>query len=234
MEIEKKIFVLFIDTFHSTNLHQNMEIDDDQRDSISINTQKKNWIVTYASPSGERITIQMLSELGSINADECHTTTDRIMSYTYIHLTKRIRQATLSRFMEKAKLKHGITQSEIFGYESIASTMHRDDAVPIEQHIAFKMLVDHANSGNPSFQPCTDGQPILIRGILFKATELQPATIDLARQTKTQLIQYIKKLEQVQTESRETKLELNALKQFYQASTEERSRLRVENAEQKR
>ena len=46
---------------------------------------KAIWILTYGA-SGPYITAQMLLELGNIHADECHTTMDRVMKYTYIHL----------------------------------------------------------------------------------------------------------------------------------------------------
>jgi hypothetical protein len=208
-----------------------MEVED-----ASIHTQKKNWILTYVSSTGEQISIQMLKDLGKLDADECHLTSDRVMSYVYIHLLKRARQPAMMRFMENARLRHGITLSEIYGYESIASPAHANEPTSIQNHIAFRMLVKHANEKNASFKPCTDGEPILSRGVLFKAVSIDPVQpqADLKRQTKSQLIKYIMKLEKVQEESKDLKEGLENLSQFYQTAVDERSRLRLENAEQRK
>jgi hypothetical protein len=194
--------------------------------------QKKNWLITYVSSSGAQISIQMLKDLGMLDADECHLTSDQVMSYAYIHLTKRARIPAMTRFMENARLRHGITLSEIFGYDSIANSTHANE--PAAQHIAFRMLVMHANERNPAFKPCTDGEPVISRGVLFKTIGLQPVQPDLERQTKAQLITYIKKLEKVQGDADDAKEGLETLSRFYQTAIEERSHLRLENAEQQK
>lgn len=197
-------------------------------------TQKKIWLITYVSATGEQINIQMLQDLGKLNADECHLTTDRVMSYAYIHLTKRARQPAIERFMDAARAKHGITQSDIFGYDAIASTTQGEEETKIEDHIAFKMLVKHAKSDEPSFKPCTDGEAKVTRGLIFKAMGIKQTHSQLERQSKSQLIEYIHRLEQVQIEANEQKQDMLALSQFYQEAVLERSQLRLENAEQKR
>jgi hypothetical protein len=212
-----------------------MEVDDTSHESGSgIHTQKKNWLITYTSSNGEQISIKMLKELGDLTADECHITSDQVMSYTYVHLIKRVRQPALVRFMHNAKLKHGITLNEIFGYDPISNPTPAKDNESVEQHIAFRMLVNHANTGNPSFKPCTDGEPVLTRGLLFKSLEIQPTQQDLAHQTKAQLIKYIKQLEKIRLEHNELKESMAALSQYYKSAVEERSHLRLENSEQKR
>jgi hypothetical protein len=198
-----------------------------------LNAQRKIWLLTY-SPPDRYITIEMLKELENLEADECHSTSDRVMVYTYIHLTKRIRQAALERFMEKAKYRYGVTKNEIFGYDAIAYEDGRDDTVPMRSHVAFVMLVTHANAGNPAFKPFTDGEPVLKRGMIFKATHIQHDQIALEYQTKSQLIEYISKLKEEQEEAKQQKSQLIALNQFYQAATDEVSRLRVETAMQSR
>ena len=125
-------------------------------------SQKVIWIITHGA-SGPRITKDMLRELGRIEADECHSTKDRVMGYTYIHLIKRVRQTSIEKFMEKAKQMHGIVQNEIFGYDSIAGNTRagKDSDIPIEQHVGFQMLVRHYLTGNEAFMPCTDGESII-------------------------------------------------------------------------
>jgi hypothetical protein len=195
--------------------------------------QRKIWLMTY-SPPEQYVTAEMLKDLGSIDADECHSTSDRVMVYTYIHTMKRLRQSSFERFMEKAKSKYGITKNEIFGYEAIAYNIGRGETPEIENHVAFKMLVNHVTEGNTAFKPYTDGENILKRGMLMKAIGMEHSKVALEYQTKEQLIKYIKKLEKSSEEAEEMKMEFEALKQFHVSVVEERSRIRLESAEQKR
>ena len=48
------------------------------------NIQKKIWMLTYC-PTGTYITPEML-HAQDMPAEECHTTCDRLMNYTYIVL----------------------------------------------------------------------------------------------------------------------------------------------------
>ena len=192
---------------------------------------KATWILTYGA-SGPYITPQMLLELGQIKADECHSTKDRVMNFTYIHLTQRVRQSSIERFMARANEAHGIVKNEIFGYDSIASNSRQRNDIPIEEHAGFQMLVRHFNAKNPAFQPWTDGEPILKRGRILKAAEVdhsRPST--LGGKTKTQLIAYAESLEKKLKEADEQGHEILAQ---YNALSNERSSLRVENALLKR
>ena len=111
---------------------------------------KLAWMLTYGA-SGPYITAQMLLELGKIKADECHSTNDRATSFTYMHLTHRVRQSAIEKFMARAKTVHGIVQTEIFGYDSITSSSWQKHISPIEEHPGFQILMEHMRDGNPSF-----------------------------------------------------------------------------------
>jgi hypothetical protein len=195
---------------------------------------KTSWILTYGS-SGPCITPQMLYELGNIEADECHSTKDRAMSYTYIHLTKRVRQTSIDKFMAKANEQHGLVLNSIYGYDPIASNAKKKNDSPIEKHAAFQMLVRHCDSKNPAFQPFTDGEPVLTRGLLFKALETNAeGHVALESRTKVQIIKYARELESKVDEAIKQQHEMRALFTVYNTVSEERSTLRVENALLKR
>jgi hypothetical protein len=197
-------------------------------------SQKFVWIITYGA-SGPYITIEMLHSLGQIEADECHSTKDRCMNYTYIHLIKRVRLTSIDKFMEKARERHGIIKNEIFGYEAITGNTRKEHSVPIEEHIGFQMLVRHYAEHNASFIPCTDGEPILKRGLIFQAAEIDPDKPPvLESQSKARIIAYTRKLEVKVEASKKQEREMQALFATYTTVSEERSSLRVENAILKR
>ena len=195
---------------------------------------KTSWIITYGA-SGPYITTQMLFDLGKIQADECHSTKDRAMTYTYIHLTKRVRQTSIEKFMIKAREMHGIVKNSIYGYDPIASNAKQGENAPIEKHVGFQMLVRHYESKNAAFQPCTDGEPVLKRGLLFRAAEIDiDRSMVLENQTKAQIIVYTKMLEGKVKEAKQLQHEMRALITVYNQVSEERSSLRVENGILKR
>jgi len=192
---------------------------------------KSTWILTYGA-SGPYITPQMLTDLGKIHADECHSTKDRVMNFTYIHLTKRVRQTSIEKFMAKANEVHGIVKNEIFGYDAIASNARQGNVTPIEEHAGFQMLVRHFNSKNPAFIPWTDGEPILKRGRILKAADVDTSRPNtLASKTRAQLIAYAERLEQRLKEADTQGHEILAR---YNAVSSERASLRTENAILKR
>jgi hypothetical protein len=137
--------------------------------------------------------------------------------------------------MIRAKDVHGIIKNEIFGYESVAGNSRSRDAISIQKHAAFNMIVRHYTSGNPSFSPCTDGEPILKRGLILKAAEIDPERpAALAGQTKANVIKYAEKLEAKIKEAKKKEQELHAVRTAYIALSDERSSLRMENAMLKR
>jgi hypothetical protein len=194
-------------------------------------TMKAVWIITYGA-SGPYITPHMLRDLGKMEADECHSTKDRAMAFTYLHLTKRVRQSTIENFMKKAHDEHGIVKNEIYGYDSIAGTTKQEGGSRIEEHIGFRMLVRHYLSNDTSFQPCTDGEPVLTRGHILKAAEIdagKPAALE--RQSKAQVLKYVKHLE---SRLKDADKKVREYSSRYDVSSIEESRVRDENTALKR
>ena len=192
-------------------------------------TQKKIWMLTYC-PAGTYVTMDMLKAHG-IFADECHSTSDRVMNYTYIHLTKRCRITLIEKFLSKAREDHGIVKNEVFGYESIGSGSAEPRSTKIQDHIVFKMLLAHAKNKNPSFSPCTDGEPALKRGNLFEACKIrEDQDIPLEIQTKKQVITYARKLEQeIKTNHANHMESLLSTTRLYLMASEGERRLESEN-----
>jgi len=191
-------------------------------------TQKKTWMLTYC-PAGTYITIEMLREHGII-ADECHSTSDRVMNYTYIHLDKRCRITPIEKFFTNARDKYGIVKKEVFGYDSIGSKSAEPGAAKMQDHIVFKMLLAHSKEKNPSFSPCTDGESILKRGHLFEAHELiGDSAVALENQTKTQVINYARNLEEKVKNVDVIKREFQTMTNMYLEACRQRCDLRLEN-----
>ena len=192
---------------------------------------KSMWIITYGA-SGPYINPSMLRDLGKLEADECHSTKDRAMTFTYLHLTKRVRQSTIENFMKKAHAEHGIVKNEIYGYDSIAGTTKQGGGSRIEEHIGFRMLVRHYLSNDTAFQPCTDGEPVLTRGHILKAAEIDPSKpAALERQSKAHVLEYVKHLE---SRLRDTDKKAREYRSRYDVSSIEDARIRDENIVLKR
>jgi len=159
---------------------------------------KSMWILTYGA-SGLYINAEMLHVLGNIQVDECHSTKDSAMAYTYIHLIKGTRQTCMESFMKKAQAVHSIIRKEIYGYDSIASNANTKQGshITMQEHPGFQMLIKHFIEGNAAFQAWTDGEPFLKRGIIFKkAAESDPGRPgSIERTPKAIIIQYTKILE---------------------------------------
>ena len=207
---------------------------------------KAIWIMTYGS-SGPYVNPDMLLELGNIEADECHSTKDSAMKYTYIHLKKSVRQTSIERFMVRANKAHGIVRNEIYGYTSIEGDVRQGKEIRLEDHVGFHMLVTHFVQKNKAFRPWTDGEPILKRGrILREAAGMDvDGLVSVEHKTKPQMIEYIKKLEctlEAEIKAGQTlRRDYNAVSNDKQslclenrALTHEHGRLDVENARLKR
>ena len=192
----------------------------DDPSKLGSKNQKRIWLLTYC-PAGTYITAEMLKD-SNIIADECHSTCDRVMNYTYIHLLKKCRASQIEKMFEKVKISHTIVKNEVYGYESIGS--QTDGNAGYKDHIAFKMLLKHVNQGNKAFRPWTDGENVLKKGHLFQATGMMgEQTIALEHRTKSQVIAYARELE-VKTRHHQ------GFTAMYMLVSEERSGLFVENA----
>lgn len=152
--------------------------------------QRRVWMLTYCPP-GTYITAEMLLQHG-IKADEVHSTADRVMNYTYVHLTKKVRRTTMEAFLRAARVSHGLIQSEVFGYDALASEARGGER--IQEHVVFKMLVKHCMDKEASFRPWTDGQSALLRGPLFQAVSGPPPVDRMESWTRRQLVQHVAEL----------------------------------------
>ena len=186
--------------------------------------QKKIWLLTYYPP-GTYITAEMLKD-SNIIVDECHSTCDRIINFTYIHLPKRCRLGQIEKFLEKVKISHKIAKAEVYGYDPIGS--QSTQGTTIQDHVVFKMLLKHLNEGNKSFLPWTNGENVLKKGHLFEASGMiGETTTVLENQTKSKVIAYARELEEKVRNSQ-------GFFTMYIQVSEERSSLFVENASLKR
>lgn len=132
---------------------------------------RKSWIITYGNNG-------LYLEFGDFNADsdprlssidEFHYTSDRAVVYAYAHFQHRLTYDSLSSFMGRMKNERGIILFEIFGYESITSTV---PGFTLTDHVGFKILAHHYQTNNPSFHSCTDGKSGLTRGLLWQCDSL--------------------------------------------------------------
>ena len=191
-------------------------------------TQKKIWMLTYC-PAGTYITVEMLKKHG-ITADECHSTCDRVMNYTYLHLEKRCRIPAIEKFLAAAQREYGIIKNEVFGYDCIGTKSNGPGSVKIQDHVVFKMLVAHSKERNPSFSPCTDGDSVLKRGHLFHAHEtIEHMSVPLEKQSKIQLVAYARRLEERLKSTEATERELHDMTEIYMQVSRDRTNLRLEN-----
>lgn len=197
------------------------------------NTQKKIWLLTYC-PSGTYITAEMLQAQG-INVEECHSTCDRVMNYTYLNFTQRCRLPFIEKMLSKLQTLHGIVKNEVFGYESIGSMSNQTESKRLQDHIVFQMLLKHCNENNPSFSPNTEGERVLKKGYLFQACGLVgDKTIALENQTKAQVIKYARTLEEKIRKYQDMEEEMKALAAVYKRVSDERSVLYHETVNLKR
>jgi myosin heavy subunit len=165
-------------------------------------SKKLNWVFTH-DVSRPRITAAMLEEYGGIVADECHSTTDRATTYTYIHLKKPVRESTISKFFRKIKDSLQISPQTIFGYDMVGSTSY-DSVSSVHEHIVIRQLVGHMNAGNSNFKPWTDGKQEVTRGLLYKMRIVNVDNVDKPETlVKSQLLEHVKRLGKALVETKE-------------------------------
>jgi hypothetical protein len=103
--------------------------------------------------SSPQLTCEMMESIG-FNVDEIVSTCDNALMYVYVHLQRKTRKDELSRAFSTLAASHGISGSNIFGYDTIdSSTFGSSDL--IEDHPGFKMLVQHQAQGNENFHRWT-------------------------------------------------------------------------------
>ena len=190
--------------------------------------QRRTWMLTYCPP-GTYITAEMLLA-NNIKADEVHSTADRVMNYTYVHLTKKVRRTAMEAFLRAVRVSHGVIQSEVFGYDSLVSEARGGER--IQDHVVFMMLAKHCMEKEVSFSPWTDGQPVLVRGPLFQAVN-GPPPVTVARMelwTRRQLLEHVTELQrrlgELEERRAEQSLEFTSLSDAF---LERRAQLWAEN-----
>ena len=126
--------------------------------------QGRSWIITHGI-SGGYLTYEIIKgdkQLSSV--DECHYTSHSTVVYTYVHFGSRVTFKMVSAFMERMKQERKMILFEIFGYDSIATNWNEFD---LDEHIGFKILLNHYQTQNPQFCSCTNGKPGVIKGMLW-------------------------------------------------------------------
>ena len=121
------------------------------------------WVLTSVS-NGTFLTYDLFTKNG-FDVDECHYTSDAAAVYTYVHFKKPIHQTTLDNFLQSLRKTCNFVLFEIFGYESICKS---GPDQKLEEHVGFKVLLNHYLAQNPAFTSCTDGKPEISRGIFWK------------------------------------------------------------------
>lgn len=119
---------------------------------------------------GSFVTADLLRVHGDIYVDECHSTTDGNLCYTYLHLNRRCRRIAIERAMKR--IETVVSVEEIYG--------HRHGTAAIKEHHAYKILFEHAKTHNPAFVPSTDGIPVISRGV-FLSTKKKKQPVNLHR-----------------------------------------------------
>ena len=100
-----------------------------------------------------------------VSIDECHYTCDAAVVYTYLHFRNAVGTDAMAEFMELMKAQHNLILFEIFGYDSVVG-LSKD--MELTDHVAFKVLLSHYQMNHPSFHACTNGKPVVVRGMLWK------------------------------------------------------------------
>jgi len=101
--------------------------------------------------SSPRLTYEMLSSV-QIPVDEIVTTRDSTgaLSYAFIHLLRRVTEQELDRAVKTLETSHGVKESNIFGYDAIASSSLNLSEL-IEDHPGFQILLQHEMNKNRDF-----------------------------------------------------------------------------------
>ena len=125
----------------------------------------KCWFVVHR---GEFLRLEMLraqlTPLASV--DECHATRDADAVYTYLHFRQHVVRESLGDYLVSLKEIAGIVLLEFMGCNCVAS------AERIAQHVGFKLLLRHYQIKDAAFRPCTDGRPVVTRGLLWRSASL--------------------------------------------------------------
>ena len=172
---------------------------------------------------------QMFKDEGSLDLDECHSTSDGPIMYTYIHLQSRCSRFKVMKCMARMKELHGIILSEIFGYDSVGCNSQTGE-VPVTEHIAFRMIYEHMKANNAAFISCTNGTPGVSKGLLMQYDGFARIK-DVVTLRSKRLLPF---LENIEDELNRTKKKLDDETTRADVLSAERDSLQKENAELRR
>ena len=108
--------------------------------------QKRNWLLTYNSPT---ILDENILMAEGLDIDQLVCTKDRALNYLYFHLDTKVRQTTVDAFLDVVGIKYGVRVNEIFGFDAVSSAAAE---CGIHSHPGFWTLMKHENSRNDNFR----------------------------------------------------------------------------------
>ena len=176
--------------------------EDESVDDECSGHKKRNWAITYGTGK-HRITAAMLKEWRLI-ADECHSTNERVNTYTYFHLKRPVRETTIDKFLDGVREAYGIIPTEIFAYDTVGSISRNGE---FSEHVVMKMLAIAMRERKSEFVPWTDGKAEVTRGLLKKMMDADMPKTQRSM-TKSELMERVAKLE---TDARQAKQHKHAM-----------------------
>jgi hypothetical protein len=194
----------------------------------SLHGRKVNWVFTYGASKGYLL-YQMFKDEGSLDVDECHSTSDGSIIYTYIHLQNRCSKFNVMKCMARMNEQHGFILSEIFGYDSVGCNDQTGGEI-LTEHIAFRMIYEHMKANNAAFISCTDGTNGVKRGLLMQYDGFARIK-DVVATRRKRLLPF---LENIEKELNQTKRRLDEEITRADMLAEERAHLQKENEELRR
>ena len=100
---------------------------------------KKYFVIAYGKAHGY-ISFQTFIDVCALNTDECHRTSDIALVYSCLHFKERVNTSVLEDAMRRLNLTHGVGHCTVFEYDGVGFSSKSNN---IEDHFAFKMLVEH-------------------------------------------------------------------------------------------
>ena len=180
----------------------------------------RSWIITYVA-NGHFLKYTDFSRMTN-QVDECHYTHDAAIGYTYVHFKQSIRATALSSFISSI-CDAPIILFEIFGYESMATMGPNND---IMDHIGMKILLQHFVTKNPAFVSCTDGNPGISRGILWKNDHASRIRDHLKKNCLDQLL-FFDTMEQKLQEAKTQEITIELLNEQLAVAQAERDKFKL-------
>ena len=149
----------------------------------------RSWILTFVA-NGKAPTFQQFADKFP-DIDECHSTRDSAVTYIYVHFKSATCLSRMNTLLTEMKNEIGLVPFEVFGYDSVTS---QGSDSPLTEHVGFKILFEHYQTKNPTFQSCTDGRPGISRGLFWKLDSVSRIKHALSKRNKA-LVEYFEGME---------------------------------------